>query len=272
MEDVAVKNVVWHPRTLKISQIPKQGLEYAFVSEDYIQIHQLVWCKDFMQDVVFGHLHQKKVSIYGFRYDPKHDPPLYMDKTRIMVNSYKDADLGSEVLVNLKDFLHQIEDHLKMARTVFELVANPPHQYRRSGVFILDSSKRWMKSPPMMSLYTLLLRTGLLHQPGDDPLDTIRKIRNRQVAGYFDASRSDGKDFEILRDCQRGIETILKYGDRKLFFRNIKDNYPARHGTMTTSMYNIHDGWGLTGFSKKNTRFTFPHWHRFDKDENLVRK
>jgi len=257
MQDVVARHVVWHPRTLKISQIPKKGLEYAFVSEDYIQLHQLVWCKDFMQDVVFGFLHGQEVSIYGFRYNPEHDPPLYLDKTRIMLNSYKDADFGSKVLVNLRDFLHQIEDRLKMARTVFEQVANAPHQYRRSGVFLLDSSKRWMKSPPMMSLYTLLLRTGLLHQ----------------IDGYFDQDRSWGnKDFQILKDCQRGIESIFQQGDRRLFFSNIKDNYPLRHGGMKTSLYTIHDGWGLTSFSKKNTKRTFPHWHRFDEDENLVRK
>lgn len=266
MEAIALRDVLWHPRTLKISQIPKKGLEYAFVSEDYTQIHQLVWCKDFMQDVVFGYIHKKQVDIYGFSYNPKVCSPLYLDKTRVMLNSYKDLNFEPKVLLNLKDFLHQIEDRLKMSHTVFEKVANPPHHYRRTGVFLLNSSKRWMKAPPMMSLYTLLLRTGLLHTPGDDFLETLRKVREREIPGYFDYDRHE-KDYQLLVDGQRGIETILQYGDRKLFFADIKKNYPVRHNGLKVSIYTIHDNWGLLGFSRRNTRFAFPRWHRFDKQD-----
>ncbi len=266
MEATASRDVLWHPRTLKISQIPKKGLEYAFVSGGYAQIHQLVWCKDFMQDVVFGYIHKKRVDIYGFSYDPKSCPPLYLDKTRVMLNSYKDLNFEHKVLVNLQDFLHQVEDRLKMSRTSFEKVANPPHHYRRTGVFLLNSSKRWMKAAPMVSLYTLLLRTGLLHTPGDDFLETLRKVREREIHGYFDSERKFGeKDCHLLTEGQRGIETILRYGDRKLFFADIKKNYPVRFNGLKTSIYTVHDGWGLLGFSRRNTRFIFPRWHRFDK-------
>jgi hypothetical protein len=266
MDKIKEKTVRWHPKTLKISQIPKQGLEYAFLSERYTQIHQLVWCKDFMQDVIFASVTGTPTSIYGFAYDPSVDPPLYREKTRLMLNSYKDANFGSKVLDGLRDFLHQIEKQLKMQRTIFEKVANPHPRYKKSGVYIVNGSKRWMHSPPMISLYTMLLRVGLLHTKGDPFQATIASVKNGKLEPYYGRTSGDN-DSRLLKQTCKGLNRIMRHGDRKLFHRKIEKNYPERTKSgMKFSIYTIHDTCGMVGFSNGSTATCFPHWHRFKDD------
>jgi len=260
MDDIKQRDVVWHKKNKKISQIPREGLEFAFVSKDYKQIHQLVWCKDFMQDSIFGHLNQKKISIYGFSYDPEIDPPLYMEKTRIFITNFKDANFGSKVTENLREFLHGIEGQLKMAKTTFEKCKSPPPRYRKAGVYILNSSKRWMKSPPMISLYTLLLRIGMVHELGDPWHKTFKKVQKKEVDAYY--SKTDNS---FAEQAKNGLDFILEHGDRKVFHRDIQMNYPETVSGMVTSVFTIHDNCGLLGFSRGSTKLNFPHWHRLEK-------
>jgi hypothetical protein len=261
MTRIKEREVEWHPKIRKISQVPSEGLEFAFLTENYRQIHQLVWCKDFMQDAIYGHMNQKKVSIYGFRYDPEVDPPLYMDKTRFMLANWKDANFGTHVLENLRPFLNAIEEQLKMARTVFEKSIAPPSRYRKAGVYIANGSKRWMKSPPMISLYTLLLRIGMVHDPKDDPLETIRKVRMGKTSSYYGTS-----DRGILETSEAGLSRILEHGDRRLFHREMEKNYPPiTKSGLKFSVFTLHDGCGLSAFSKGHTKNEFPHWHRLEE-------
>jgi hypothetical protein len=275
MADICERQIDWHPKNRKLIQIPKNGLEYAFVSDDYRQIHQLVWCKDFMQDAVYGQVNQKPVTIYGFKYDPAVDPPLNMEKTRIMVTSWRDANFGSKICNNCLEFLRGVESHLKMRKTTVEKCSGAPATYKKAGVWLLDGSKRWMKSPPMLSLYTMLIRIGLVHNVGDSFKKTIRLIKSGELKPYnWKEDKIDHKgsvihydnDRDFLRKGNRGLVRILKHGDRKLFFSDIANNYPENNKRgYSFSTYDLHDRCGLVGFSKKETASEFPYWHRLDK-------
>tara|TARA_Y100000034_G_scaffold120815_1_gene164211 strand:+ start:254 stop:1069 length:816 start_codon:yes stop_codon:yes gene_type:complete len=268
MEVITEREVEWHKKNLKIFQIPKEGLEFAFLSADYRQVHQLVWCKDFLQDAVYAQINQKPIEIYGFSFNPATCPPVSMDRTRLMVTSFKDTNFGSKICNNCREFLHQIEDHLKMSKTVVEKCAKTPPTYRKSGVWILDSSKRWMKSPPMMSLFTLLIRIGLVHRLGDSFEKTLNRIKYGKVKPYnwrpkaYDGSKHDN-DQNFLRAGKRGFDAVMTHGDRKIFHKNIQDNYPQnnREGR-PFSTYILHDDCGIVGFSQGTTKKEFPHWHR----------
>ena len=267
--------VKWHPKNRRLIQIPKKGIEYAFVSEDLKQIHQLVWCKDFMQDAVYGQVNQKSVSIYGFIYNPAEDPPLYMDKTRIMVTSWRDANFETKICNNCIEFLNAVESDLKMLKTSLSKCSGAPATYKKSGVWLLDGSKRWMKSPPMMSLYTLLIRIGLVHTLGDSHKKTLRMIKNGKLLPYNwkeDRINKNGtthhsdNDRDFLRKGHRALSMIMKHGDRRLFFRDIKNNYPEKNQNgYSFSTHHIHERCGLVGFPKKETKTEFPHWHRLDE-------
>lgn len=242
--------VQWKPKRSRIEQEFTEGIEFAFLSSDNKQIHQFVYCKDFMQDAIQGFLNNKKISIYGFIYDPnKSDTiPLCLDKTRILVSNWKDKLFRSRI-DNCLDFLHQIETKLKMKKSDISECDNPSPCYKKAGVWLFDGSKRWMQSPPMISLYTLLIRVGFTHTVGDNFSKTIKNIIEYNVTPY----REDDQDY--LRDAEEGINWILDKGDRKIFDRDIKKNYPW----ITT--YEMHDSCGIVGFSQGYARNFCPAWY-----------
>jgi hypothetical protein len=266
MSKIKEIKVEWHPKTLKgISQIPKDGMEFAYVSEDYKQVHQLVWCKDFMQDATFGFLNNSRFEIYGFEYDPKKDPSICTNKTRIMICNWRDQEFEQKLLKNCQEFLHGLESQMKMRKTTFQKCINPPPIYRRSGVFVLEGSSRWMSAPPMISLYTLMIRIGMVHPLGQSSSETLSQINQEELKPYNWKPDEEGKygkvhhenDSDHLQGGWSGLETILKHGDRRIFHKSINENYSEEVG-----IFRIHDDCGLNGFSSGSTEDDFPYWHR----------
>lgn len=256
MDKVQEHEVKWYPKVRKIDQIPTEGLEYAFVSKSWEQIHQLVWCKDFMQDAIHGFVNQKRVWIYKFLYDPATSLPLYLEKTRLMITNWRDKQFSNRIPA-LLDFLHQVEEKLRMRKTKVVRCKNPPSIYKQAGVWVLESSKRWMVSPPMISLYTLFIRIGLVHRIGLSFEDTIGRMMSGELSSYF-----FGEDAEQLDEADETINKILKYGDKRLFYQDIRKNYPPH-----LSSEAIHEFSGLVSYAIGNTRENFPYWHRYDPKE-----
>jgi len=267
MYNIEEINVEWHPKTLKgISQIPKDGIEFAYVSEDNKQVHQLVWCKDFMQDAIFGFLNTTKTKIYGFEYDPDKNPSICKNKTKIMVCNWRDQNFEQKLLNNCREFLHGLECKMKMRKTTFSKCINPPPIYRKSGVFIVEGSPRWLIAPPMISLYTLMIRIGMVHTMGQKSMDTLNQVYERTLKPYNWKPDVEGKygdvhednDADYLKNGWSGLSKIIQHGDRRIFHKYIEDNYKEKVG-----IYKIHDFCGLGGFSDGSTKDHFPHWHRF---------
>jgi hypothetical protein len=266
---VVERKVEWHPKTLKgISQIPKDGLEFAYLSEDYKQVHQLVWCKDFMQDTIFGFVNRTVIEVYGFTYDPSTDPHPCQSKTRMLVCNWRDKTFEQKILMNCREFLNDIESRLNMSKTIFERCMNPPAIYRKAGVFIINGSKRWMLAPPMISLYTLLIRIGMVHPCGQSAIDTLNQIESGYLKPYnwkpdtetdYGTSHAEN-DTDFLQGGRSGLNRILQFGDQRLFYKDMAQNYPS-----TLTAYTIHDHCGLLAFSSKQTEEHFPHWHRLEK-------
>lgn len=256
-KEVAIK---WHPKTQKLYQIPKEGVEFAFVSEDFTQIHQLVWCKDFLQDAIWGHVNKKEISIYGFKYDPATMPPLYLKKTRLIVTNWKDDLFGHKLLNNCLPFLNAIEDQLKMSKTEVSVCKKTPPRYGKSKVWMLEGSRRWMKSPPMISLYTLLIRAGMVHDSSEIPVTTLSRIGNGLKNPYFGGDGHKGaSDKANIKKSLQKISFLLNTGDRKIFHREIRKNFPS-----TCNTGKLHNSYGFVGFSNGDTKTQFPHWHRED--------
>lgn len=263
MQEITLRDVKWHPKTNRICQIPKEGLEFAMLSNNYDQLNQLVWCKDFMQDIIWSYINNQAIEIYGFQYNPLISPAPSLKRLRLLITNYKDADFGNKVINNALPLIHSVEDRLKMSRTVLERCKTTPATYKKSGVWILKASKRWLKSTPMLSFYTLLVRVGLVHQPGDPLEETLNKIKNGKTKSYFDAKC---RDKEMISSALVGVSAIMKHTDRKLFPAKIKKNYPSfcHDGTKMT-VYMMHDRCGIVGFSNKVTNSYFPNWHKYDK-------
>ena len=106
---------------------------------------------------------------------------------------------------------------------------------------------------------------------GDTLEQTLDKLSDGDVEPYYDKSLDGGRDQEIIMDAEKGIQAIMKHGD-KAIFKEMKSNYPSFgqiskakepfYGKIYTSIYDIHDGFGLTAFSQGATKKVFPHWHK----------
>lgn len=252
------RRIVWcsTPKHVKILQIYTRGLEYALVSDKYEQCHPFVWCKDFLHDVIHSYLHNKFIDIYKFYYNPFSWPNPCLKEARIVITNARDNKLASRIPGCL-DFVNQVENRLKMAKSVVRECSNPPAEYEKAGVFLFQGNNRWLKSPPMLSLYTLLIRIGLVHRLGTPFTETIKALKEKKLKPY------QQKDAEWLRECEPALHKIMRLGDKKIFYRQMKDNYPAN-----MQIEQIHNKLGILGYSfdmilsSVKQPVLVPYWHR----------
>ena len=246
MKEVKVK---WHKKDAKLSQMYSSGVEYAFVSKDYEMIHQLVYCKDYLQDAIAALLTGEVSDIYGFVYDPEKCIPIYLKRTRLVVTNRTDQYF-SEKIPHMQDFLNQVESKLKMLKTQVAKVSDPYKTYKKAGVFLLNGSPRWMISPPMISLYTLLIRVGLSHVKGKDFMQTIDDITTYSVPVAQD------DDIYQMKKAKKALGWILEKTDKKLFYKNQVNNYK---GVDTSTM---HDYSGIGSYADGYPKSNFPRWYK----------
>lgn len=232
------RHIDWHstPVQSKIIQIYNKGLEYALVSDDYEQCHEFVWCKDFLQDVIYATVNSKNFYLYKFFYCPEKHPKPSLKKTRILLANSKDKKFADKIPAVL-DFINQIEDHLGMSRTTARECKNPPAAYSKTGVYLFEGSSRWLKAPAMLSMYTLLLRTGFAHNFKNFET-TISEIMSKKTTAY------QRRDSSWLKNSEKGLNLILKKGDKKIFKKSLMFNYPEK-----MPVDQIHNKLGIVGFS-----------------------
>ncbi len=266
MSDYVWRDVKWDNSSKSLSQVPSEGLEYAWLSNKNEQLHQFVLCKDFMQDTLFGYLNKCRVSIYGFEYDPEKDPKPALAKSRLLLTNFKDEQFGEKLEKNCLPLLHAIEDRLKIPRSYLERCNDPPAKYKKSGVWILIGSRRWLKAPPMVSLYTLLIRVGMVHNPADTPEQTFDKIISGATPAYYDGYREKG----AVKSALKGIKFIMQRTDRKIFPHQMRENYPLNYKTaegkegQKLSVSTMHNNCGIVAFTNGQPAPYFPKWAKVE--------
>jgi hypothetical protein len=247
------KKIQWLQEKQSLSQALGSGLEYAFVSNDYKQCCPFVLCKDFLHDAVYNRIHKTKKTIYGYHCSVKEGHPLIdLEKMRVVLANSSDRKMRQKI-PNCLEFMNQIEQHLKMSLTIARECSSPRPKYAAGGIWLFESSKRWMSSPPMVSLYTLLVRVGFSHVLGSEFKTTIENIVNYSIKPY------QYEDRGRLTGCKDGMNYILKHGDRKIFYSEIKKNYPR------VRINTLHNDLGIIGFSNGSTKNIVPYWHRLPK-------
>jgi hypothetical protein len=176
----------------------------SFLSPDDVQCSPFFHCKDYLQDAVLSYVHSVPKEIYGFSYNPLTDPPLSLRETKIMITNSKDIQFSLKVLPCL-EFINQFETEAKIPKTRIFYCKNPPNKYLRCGVWLFKGHSRWMNSPPMISLYSLLIRAGLNHVSGDTYWKTIDAI----IEGRIDPIQVVDK-FR-LQQAKIGIKRIIQF-------------------------------------------------------------
>lgn len=245
------RSVKWFSHKGSISQVYSTGLEYAFCTPDYEQHLPWVFCKDFLHDAVFSFLHGTKLDIYGYSYDPKSSPGPDLRHMRLLVANNSDAQFGDKI-DNALNFVNQVEKAMNFSfySRAFRC-PEPPAKYKRCGIYLFEGSGHWMLSPPLISLYTLLVRAGFAHVAGTPYAETMDKITTGKVPGY------QTNDASQLGRARVGIDRLVVEGYREVFTREMKPNYPigVPIGTM-------HHNFGIVAFSTGVTKTLSPQWHK----------
>ena len=253
------KRIKWTEfnNNIKILQIYKKGMEYAILSDNFETCNPLVWCKDFLHDIVHSSLTNRPFEIYRLRYNPQSMPKPCLRECRILVANACDKKMIKKIPACL-DFMHQIEDKLKIPHTKVRKCINPPLGYDANNVFIFQGHKRWIFSPTMLSLYTLLLRVGFAHRFGTPYNSTISDLKEGNIKQY------QSKDAKWIYEIEPALHKIIRIGDKKIFYRDINLNYPSH---MSTDI--MHNRMGIVAFANdmiaKNAgqTVTMPYWHLF---------
>lgn len=245
-----LKRIKWYEsgcRNSNVLQIYKKGLEFSFLSDNLEQCHSFILCKDFLQDIIYSTINNKPINIFNFSYDPNKDPKASLKSLKLLVRNNNDKVFQNK-LENSISFINQIEKKLKIKKSKFQVCENK--------TFLITGSKRWINAPPMISLFILLLRIGLVHKPTKTAIKTLNDLIHHRIKPY------QKKDAYLLKHSYLGFAKIVKYGDRKIFYRDMKLNYSA-----TLSVDCIHNATGILSYTheiaNKNDGLTvaIPKWH-----------
>lgn len=251
------KRIIWSQfqTDLKILQIYNKGLEYAILSDDYETCNPLVWCKDFLHDIIHSSLINRPFEIYRLKYNPNTNPKPCLKQARIVVANSRDSRMMKKI-PSCIDFINQIEDKLDIPHTIVRSCINPPIGYTKDNVFIFQGNKRWIFAPAMLSLYTLLIRVGFSHFIGKDYRSTISGLKEGLIKQY------QSKDARWIKEIEPAFEKIIRLGDRRIFYRDMKLNYPAH---MSTDI--MHNRMGIVAFANDirskdaGLSVIMPYWH-----------
>lgn len=230
-------------------QIYTSGIEYCFINGDGKQCNSFIFCKDFLQDIVWANINKTSVSPHGFKYVHSKKTAINMERTNIAIANQSDPEMGKKVEGSL-DFVNQFAGKMHIRRTHLFKCMNPPSMYKKCGVYLFDGSGMWMNSPPLLSMYTLLLRAGFAHKKGDDCLKTMDKIINGKIEQYQENDQSQ------LSEAKEAIINIIKVGYRKFFFIDTAKNYPNN-----VDVYDIHES-GIVGLANGTTEDVVKYWTR----------
>lgn len=206
MEQISIK---WSPRQIKdIYENYTGGFSYSWVSENNEQVSKFFTCRDHVLKCFLVSYLQKNWETYYKIGDAKIDSK----NIRILIRD-KENDLFESMMPNLLDFLNQFEDKMGVEKSVIYKVK------ASDNCFLLLGSKEWLLSPPLVSLYTLLLRVGPLHKIGDDFRTTLAMSSNGKVYS------ARANDYSFMKQSLNRITSLLEKGYKSFFCLKMEDNY-----------------------------------------------
>lgn len=261
--------ISWLDRKVAPIREYQTGLEMCLTSGtnkagQTFQATEFVICKDYLHDAIAASVWGKKYTCLYFTYDPSTDPEIYKERTRIVIGDTTDKDLATKIPA-LLEFLNQFEERIHLLpSTAFQCVP-PPNRFKDTGCFMIEGSSRWMLAPPMISLYSLLIRVGLRHVLGSNFDETVDQVVMNKLEP-LPRGTVGCNDNAYLKAALPGIERILRLGYARVFHRDIKDNYPS------VDINYMHHKTGIVSYANKLCEMHFPHWFRFDKLKKRVVK
>lgn len=158
---------------------------FGLLDKDYKSIYQYGMCKEYILDYTLA------------EFTLKGD----VDATRILTK-------GIPNIFCSLDLLQKFEERLELSPTVMLDGDN--------GRVVFQGDKKWTIAPPMLSLYTLLIRSG----------GSLHNVKNKSIEDSlnFIQDKPASQDRNYVVHARKGIDYILKNG-LKIFHPQAKDNW-----------------------------------------------
>lgn len=242
------------------AQIYSMGYEFAFLGRKtkkgpFHQATPFVYCKDFLHDAVWAFLNKSSIKIYSFIYDYATSVPLCLDRTVLAFrNAQFKGDKESEFHSRLEpclEFLQLADRALGFRPTQIYPV---PHEGGPCWMILADG--RWQHAPTMVSLFSLFVRVGCFHKPGDTLETTISRAAEGEVKVGDSSHYAGNKDGSYVKSGRKGIDCILEHG-LGVFHDSQMENYPPE-----LKDKGLHDNYGIVNFTAGRPKSVMPHWYR----------
>lgn len=252
-------------RNYDTNQIYSKGFEFAFMSDvegTYKQACTFVYCKDFLHDAMWAAVNRTKWSIFQFHYDTAKDILLDMNHCVLAFRNtlYKTQTAEfHQAREACQEFLNELEEKMGFEPSqVYEV----PHA--DSPCWLVIGDKGWQHAPPMVGLFTLVIRVGFMHQLGDSADETLEKAKEGKIKIGDNSDYAGHRDCSYIASAWKGIQVILKYG-LDIFYENMSENYPK---DLRQRGANLHNDFGPVNFTKvhdkanRGAHKAMPHWYR----------
>lgn len=171
MNSNCVANIKMYESLDMLSEIGQtMAVKYSFINKELEQVHTPVICRDFLHDIVRTNLTGDPANIYGLHYNTKKHKGINLDRL-VMLLEFPKGFIPNTV--SIMKCLHIIEGHMglfeKNMHTYPTFVLNVSNLNILTGKkhVLLSSPGKWMSSPALLSLYTLLIKVSQ-HMEADD--------------------------------------------------------------------------------------------------------
>ena len=239
MEKIDVS--IWTKKQHLVEIYQVLGIQYAFLSPDNVQCHPWIKCRDFLHDALRCHITGKKEGIYGFSYNPGTNPPLDLEKMRMMVKR-EPTKAESNAPENTKKMIDSALDIVRCVEDYsgIEPLSDVYYTTEDKDTYVFEGAVDWMESTFMISLYTFLIRLGAKKIKFKDKKELDSKLKK------LCASRVADNDTNYLKTV---LPFIYKIAEKRKELKYVKENGKRLFEGQTINLF--HNYTGIVALSRQ---------------------
>jgi len=242
----------WYLKWAGLAQTIWEGLEYAFLSEDDRQCGPFVYCKEFLVDAVWSQINNTPISIYGFHFNPNTDPPVCLTSCRILLRNRHDKEGFDKRIRKMLKFINAIEEDMGWNLSTLEKCDNSPNKNYYGNVYLLVSPANWLHAPPLVSMLTLLIRSGMAYDGKLPWWVHLNQIRMKKIKVY------QKRDADHLGQAWSAIVDLVETKCARLG-SDIASNWPP---VELIEFWWMHEASGIVSLSTGAARRVNRDWYR----------
>lgn len=227
------------------------GYHFSFAHFDkdknLVQCHPWVKCKDFLHDALRTQVSEIPTDIFSFKFKYGENPPIDLTKTVMLVATSSNGVDASKELKNSINLLRYFERVAKVKKSKMEEVS-ATGQKKFKNVFLFVSSRMWLTSPILISMYSFLTRLGATSGVNFDTKYNKTHIENKlkSLQNSKDLPAACTKDVSYLSTVWDKLYKTIKFrstlfekqnGFHSLYFKNV-------------GIHEFHDRAGIVSFCK----------------------